>query len=107
MGNSKKHIIDTSNAVFKVFNDLKITGTRLDISWNEYLFVTYLFKTNKGWTIFIENWQICCQVSEPTDVVYNTQKLTLKFNSEYMAEAISWAICRWWKGEVSNCVDNN
>lgn len=107
MKNSKNRMVDTSNAILKVSCESKMELTQLDIRWNGYWFVTYLFKTNKGWSIYVENWQICCQISEPTDVVYNTQKLTPKFNNEYMAEAISWAICRWWKGEVSNCVDNN
>lgn len=103
---SIKKSIDTTNAVVKEMKSTNISATQLDITWNEFRFITFIWKTKYGWFLYIPNWKVANRISEPTDVTYNKKVLTDELRNEYMAEAISWAVCNYWKGEFQKSVDN-
>lgn len=48
----------------------------ISIDWNGYNFLIIYGMHKNGWFIAIPNWNICTEASEPSDIFYNTQKLS-------------------------------
>lgn len=100
MKKNEKRIQDTTNAVFAGIEGFAENAIALEIKWNGYRFDTYFWKVNTGWFVCISNWEACCLISNPTDVMYNANKIASVIRNDYMAEAIAWALCNYWKGDV-------
>ena len=84
---------------YKINSTYEVAKTQeFSVDWNGYGFLVIYGKHINGWFIAIPNWNICTEAGEPTDVIYNTEKLAAAFRNASKGQAIAEAIKKYSEG---------
>ncbi|MCD7724258.1 MAG: hypothetical protein LUI12_01675 [Clostridiales bacterium] len=67
------------------------------IDWNGFSYLVIYGRHINGWFIAIPNWEVCVEASEPTDVLYNTEKLAKFLNNANAGRELAEAIKEHWE----------
>lgn len=82
----------------KTYKDLGSPAVHeISVDWNGWRFDVIYGKRKSGWFIAIPNWNTCIEASEPTDIYYNTNKLSealMDYNKGYV---VAGAVKEHWE----------
>lgn len=73
------------------------TAHEISVDWNGWRFDVVYGKRKNGWFIAIPNWNVCIEAPEPTDIYYNTNKLSealMDYNKGYV---VAGAVKEHWE----------
>ncbi len=74
----------------------------ISIDYDGYNFLVIFGHHINGWFIAVPNWGVCVEASDPRSNYYNFTKLTGKFPTDGMAEAIVEGMKEFWEGQYGN-----
>ncbi len=69
----------------------------ISVDWNGYNFLIIYGHHINGWFIAIPNWKVCVEASNPTDTLYNSEKLAEVLNKANAGVELAKAIKEHWE----------
>lgn len=71
----------------------------ISVDWNGFNYlIIYGYHIN-GWFAAIPNWNVCTEIADPDDILYNTERLSKILNNANAGRSLAKAISKHWEYE--------
>lgn len=69
----------------------------ISVDWNGFNYlIIYGYHIN-GWFVAIPNWNVCTEIADPDDILYNTERLSKILNNANAGRSLAKSISKHWE----------